>query len=170
MVAVVVFVIFALTESINLKTFSEDVGFDSNYVSTLLQNVQKTSENVRTVSDDTVPIVSSAKKEVLRTNWNNTRESIVNASRRLPVVTKEQTMAFLGNTTRLFATIASVNFTSITNLLDDAHDPRTQSTLRERVDHALRSFDYATLGFGQVFDIFSQTMVTNYARPHTKAD
>ena len=161
--AVVIFVVLASLGAITGLQVGADAGLTTDNLKALFEDVLYTASNVRNVTGSAVPVARSAKTNFMETDWQNVKENALNATKHLPVVTRQQVGAFFGNMTRMLSSLADAHYSAVTTLLSDAHNPAMQSTIRHRVDHALRSFDYATFGMTEMFGLFKQGLTSTAA-------
>jgi hypothetical protein len=145
-IAVCVFVSMAAMGAIKGLQIGTDVGLTTENLRSLFEDVLQTASNVRNVTDNATPIAKSARIGVTTTNWTGVAAAAHNATASAAGVTRQQMHELVGNFTRAIGAVAEIKFSSITDLMADARDPETRRALRERVDHALRSFDFATAG------------------------
>ena len=163
--AVVVFVIITLHEGISLKNAGTDYIENTNltaYVASQLAKIDSVLTELNQTMGDVTKITRSSRAAVEDGTVGATTRSFLNATRRFPEVSREQIKDLTGNATRFLGSLAAINFSSVTNLLMDAHDPATQRSVRERIDHALRSFDFATLGMTQMFGTIGRAMTPGH--------
>lgn len=126
-------------------------------------------KNVDDISSNVVPISararSVAEKHSAGSAANVTEEAAAGVAKNvanvtgsalnaLSHITSRDVAYLLRNVTKFIGNAATINFTSITDLLYDFHDPSTQKTIRERVDHALESLDKTTSGIGYGLKMF----------------
>lgn len=161
-VAVITFVVMAGLGTIKGLQVGTDAGFTQENLKALMEDVLHTASNVRNATANTVPIMQTARKGVQQTNWTEAGRGVVNATKHVPTVTRKQFGEFLGNVTQMFGSLAKANYSAVTSAISDLHDPAVQSTIRQRVDHALRSFDYASFGAGDLLKTLGETLSSHY--------
>lgn len=164
MIFVVVFVAVTLAEGITLKNATVNYIENTNLTSyiasqltkidTILANINATSGDVRSISHASATAVEDG-------TVKHSVRAVVNATTRFPTVSQTLVGDLIGNATRFLGTLSKVDYHAVTQLLSDAHDPATQRVVRERVDHALRSFDFASLGMSHVFGTIGRAMSGN---------
>ncbi len=164
MFAVVAFVVVSLNQGLKLKNATVDYIENRNltaYIAAQLTKIDTILSNINGTSGDVRIIARSSAAAVDDGTVGDSVRSVVNATTRFPEMPGALVAEFIGNATRLLGTVASVNFSVVTDVLADAHNAKTQRVVRERIDHALRSFDFATLGITQMFGTLGRAMAGN---------
>lgn len=165
-VFVIIFVIFVVANGNDLKRDATEYIVESNLTTThiadMVNNIHNILSNVENVTGNAAPISTEARRVVQDGTVGEQARKIVNATinatRSLPTMRRDVFEALLGNATNFLGNLAKLDFSSVSNVLSDAHDPAIQTTIRERVDHALRSFDFATLGASHAFGALGRAM------------
>lgn len=161
MASVFIFVVFTMNEGIILKNATVNYIENTNlttYVASQLAKIDNMLTNLNQTSGDVRSISGVSKTAVEDGTVGNSFKSVLNSTTHFPEISDLRMSELMGNATRLLGTLASINFSSVTNVLSDVHNPITQRIFRERVDHALRSFDFATLGVTQMFGTIGRAM------------
>lgn len=159
--------ILLLTEGITIKETIREIcqagDINPNRIGKFVNMTYDIVANVDKTTEDAVPIMQAARRSVENTTITSNEttaffDGIVNATSSIASIGSTQWKQLFGNTTKLIGGFAAMNFTKITDLIGDLHDPTTQKVVRERVDHALRSFDFASLGLSHLMGTFSRVM------------
>jgi hypothetical protein len=126
------------------------VGHIVNQTSGIIDNVYHLSANMVPISEKTVQILSN------ETGATNNVTFVEAATKAMLGVGQADWKAVIGNASLALGSVAVVNYTAITDLIKQVQDPNIQSVVKDQVQHALNSFDFATAGAASMYTTFTE--------------
>lgn len=121
-----------------------------NQTNGIIDNVFAVSANMVPITEKTMNVVTN------QTSVTGNVSFVQAATNALLGVGQADWKSVMGNASVAMGTVSTINYTTITDLMKQAQDPDTQTVVKEQIQHALKSFDFATLGASSMFDIFKK--------------
>ena len=143
-----------------LKVYMDAADLTPEKVGEMSTNAQNIVSNVRSISDNMVPVSEVTAKAVVNGTGAPSNVSFAEAATAALIgVGHADWNSVLGNGSLVMGSVANLNFSVVTSLFEQAREPETQSVIRRQIDKALSTFDYATRGVANVVTVFRDGVV-----------
>ena len=153
-----------------LKVYMDAAELTPAKVGEMSNNAQNIVSNVRSISDNMVPVSEVTAKSVMNATGSPSNVSFAEAATAaLLGVGHADWNSVLGNGSLAMGSVANLNFSVVTSLFEQAREPATQSVIKRQIDKALATFDFATRGVANVVTVFRDGVVAE-TQAETEAD
>lgn len=143
-----------------LKVYMDAADLTPAKVGEMSTNAQNIVSNVRSISDNMVPVSEVTAKAVVNATGAPSNVSFAEAATAALIgVGHADWNSVLGNGSLVMGSVSNLNFSVVTSLFEQAREPETQSVIRRQIDRALSTFDYATRGVASVVTVFRDGVV-----------
>lgn len=158
---VILMVFLALYDSQGkLKVYMDAADLTPAKVGEMSNNAQNIVSNVRSISDNMVPVSEVTAKAMVNATGSPSNVSFAEAATAALIgVGHADWNSVLGNGSLAMGSVANLNFSVVTSLFEQAREPETQSVIKRQIDKALATFDFATRGVANVVTVFRDGVV-----------
>ena len=131
---------------------AKDLGINTASTRTVMMKTSTIVDNVQAMTTNLVPITAIALNSTEEAAANNTFAQA--ATDAMIGVGHADWGSFIGNATIAVGTVGNINFTVITDFLRMGQNTSFQDSIKQELNHALGTFDYASMSATSLVNTF----------------